>query len=115
MKQDRVVPGEPPRAEHVGTILTRDLTVAGERWSKGRALSALDLERLAMPGVRTDVGPINVLRLDPGELHEDVAARRLAAAVGGTGLTAHGPAQSRIDCAPHTMGSSTLRSAGSNG
>ena len=34
---------------------------------------------------------------EPGELHEDDAAMRLAAAVAGPGLTVRGPAQSRVD------------------
>ena len=38
-----------------------------------------------------------VLLLDRGELHEDDAALRLAAAVAGTGLERRGPVQSRVD------------------
>jgi hypothetical protein len=40
---------------------------------------------------------VTVLLLDASDLHEDEAARRLAAAVAGPGLTVRGPAQSRID------------------
>jgi hypothetical protein len=38
-----------------------------------------------------------VLVTEPGELHEDEAALRLAAAVAGPGLTERGPSQSRVD------------------
>jgi hypothetical protein len=35
--------------------------------------------------------------VEPGDLHEDDAALRLAAAVAGEGLTTHGPSESRVD------------------
>ena len=41
--------------------------------------------------------PLTVLIAEPGELHEDEAAIRLAAAVGGPGLVTRGPSQSRVD------------------
>ncbi|MGZ6258555.1 MAG: hypothetical protein ACXWQ6_08765, partial [Candidatus Limnocylindrales bacterium] len=48
-----MVPGRPPPGAGrppEGVVLTRDLTVAGERWSKGRRLDARDLAVLATPG-----------------------------------------------------------------
>ena len=79
----------------VGAVLTRDLSVAGERWSKGRRLSAADLARFASspPG---DDG-VTVIALEAGDLHEDEAAERLAAAVAGPGLDSRRPVQSRVD------------------
>ncbi|HZC31776.1 MAG TPA: molybdopterin-binding protein [Candidatus Bathyarchaeia archaeon] len=76
-------------------MLARDLVVGSARWSKGRRLSAADLEAFtaAPPGV----GPVTVIVMEPGDLHEDEAALRLAAAVAGPGLTARGPVQSRVD------------------
>jgi Probable molybdopterin binding domain len=90
----RVTPGRRSPARLVGSVLARDLTVSGSRWSKGRRLSAEDLTALATaePG-----DPITVLVPEPGELHEDDAAMRLAAAVAGPGLTVRGPSQSRVD------------------
>ena len=81
-------------ARLVGAVLARDLTVGGERWSKGRRLTAADLAAIgdAEPG-----DPVSVLLPDPGEIHEDDAAVRLATAVGGPGLRMRGPAESRVD------------------
>ncbi len=94
MRVERVTPGRRAPARLIGGILARDLTVAGKRWSKGRRLSADDL--LALAGA--DPGdPVTVLLMEPGELHEDDAALRLAQAVAGQGLTVRGPNESRID------------------
>ena len=80
-------------------MLARDLAVAGERWSKGRRLSVADLDRLrnAASGSVVPDGPVTVLVLERGDLHEDDAALRLARAIGGGGLRPRGPAQSRVD------------------
>ncbi len=77
-----------------GAVLARDLTVGAARWTKGRRLSAEDFDALAAAGPGD---PVTVLIIDPGELHEDEAAVRLATAVGGPGLDVRGPNQSRID------------------
>jgi hypothetical protein len=79
-------------------VLPRDLSVGGQRWSKGRRLTQADLELLAsdpssLPGSR----PLHLLVLEPTDVHEDDAGRRLAAAVAGGGLTTRGPQQSRVD------------------
>ncbi len=104
MRLARVVPGRPlPRQADrppAGSVLTRDLLVAGERWSKGRRLSEADLAALATPGaVDAPSGghPLTLLVLEAGELHEDEAAQRLAAAVAGSGLVTRGPVESRLD------------------
>jgi hypothetical protein len=78
----------------VGAILTADLVVGGVRWSKGRRLSAADLDAY---GAELTAGSATVLLVDPGELHEDDAALRLAAGVAGPGLEMRGPVQSRVD------------------
>ncbi|MEP6639440.1 MAG: molybdopterin-binding protein [Chloroflexota bacterium] len=94
MQIQRVTPGRRTPARLVGAVLTRDLAVAGQRWSKGRRLNADDLAVLAA----AEAGdPITVLVPEPGELHEDDAAVRLAAAVAGPGLIVRGPTQSRVD------------------
>ena len=80
----------------MGAVLARDLVVAGGRWSKGRRLSGADLEAFdASPPVGVD--DVTVIVLEPGDLHEDDAAVRLAAAVAGPGLATRGPVQSRVD------------------
>jgi hypothetical protein len=90
----RITPGRRAPAGLSGAVLARDVRVEGVRWEKGRRLTADDLARLA----NADVGePVTVLGLEPGELHEDEAAVRLARAVAGPGLTSSEPAQSRVD------------------
>jgi len=78
-------------------VLARDLRVGGERWSKGRRLSAADLDALAAAPLDLAVRDTTVLLLEDGELHEDEAAQRLAHAVRGAGLILRGPVQSRVD------------------
>jgi hypothetical protein len=89
-------------------VLARDLTVSGTRWAKGRRLSADDLAALA----GADPGdPVTVLVPEGGELHEDEAALRLAAAVAGPGLTVSGPSQSRVDLVADAAGVLNVRIA----
>ncbi|MGZ6259797.1 MAG: hypothetical protein ACXWN5_02955 [Candidatus Limnocylindrales bacterium] len=98
-----MVPGRPPPGAGrppEGVVLTRHQTVAGERGSKGRRLDARDLAVLATPGaVEGEAGrrSLTLLVLEHGEVHEDDAALRLAAAVAGPGLVLRGPAESRVD------------------
>ena len=104
MRLERIVPGRHPSRDLAGAVLTRDLVVGGERWAKGRRLTEADLAAIARPHVRVEGGPrtlasagIAVLVIEPGDLHEDAAAARLAAAVRGPGLVQRGPSESRID------------------
>lgn len=108
MRVERVTPGRRSPARLCGSILARDLTVAGARWTKGRRLSADDLLALAA----ADPGdPVTVLVPEAGELHEDEAALRLAAAVAGPGLTVRGPVQSRVDLLAESHGVANVRVA----
>jgi hypothetical protein len=88
-------------ARLVDGVIARDLTVDGQRWAKGRRLSADDLLALAAaePGP-----PVTILIAEPGELHEDEAAIRLAKAVAGENLDARGPNQSRLDLVASVAG-----------
>ena len=106
MQVQRVTPGRRVPARLVGSILARDLVVSGTRWSKGRRLNADDLAALAAaePG-----DPVSVLVPEPGELHEDDAALRLAAAVAGPGLVQRGPSQSRLDLLAEAAGVLNVR------
>jgi hypothetical protein len=97
-------------------VLTRDLTIGGERWSKGRRLSPADLDLMGAPRHEGDSGPrlrglaageavhVTVLVLEPGDLHEDEAGCRLAAAIAGPGTTLRGPNESRVDLLAVTDG-----------
>jgi hypothetical protein len=93
----RIAPGRraPPSLE--GSVLTRDLTVAGERWWKGRRLSAADLGALASDPSALPTGGVTVLVPAADEVHEDDAGLRLADAVAGPGVHRRGPAESRVD------------------
>ncbi len=104
MRIEQLVPGERPDPDLVGAVLSGDLQVAGERWSKGRRLSATDLAVLARAGPGDVVGHrdrgrpgLSVLVPDPDDVHEDEAAVRLAAIAAGGGLTRRGPVESRVD------------------
>lgn len=96
MRLERLVPGRRPPDALAGTVLARDIVVGGRRWSKGRRLTAADLAAFgADPSL--GVGPVAVIVIEEGDLHEDDAALLLADAVAGAGLTRRGPAQSRVD------------------
>ena len=106
MRVERVIPGRRVPGRLAGAVLTRDLTVGGRRWSKGRRLTSDDLLALAAeePGP-----PVTVLVADGNELHEDEAALRLAKAIAGPGLEVRGPNQSRLDLVAATDGVVTVR------
>lgn len=106
MRSVRVRPGIALDATLAGSVLTRDLRVGGEAWSKGRRLTREDLLRLerdpveargAWAGTGRDPGSITLLLPERDDVHEDVAARRLADAVAGPGVTVRGPVESRVD------------------
>src|SRR6202022_676267 len=69
-----------------GRVLVHDL---GPDLRKGTVLGASHLERLR------PVAEIHVVELEPGDVHEDAAALRLAAALAGPGLEAKPPVQSQ--------------------
>ncbi len=94
MRLERVTPGRTPPPGLAGAVLTRDLAVAGGRLAKGTRLTADDLAAIA---AAPDGPDATVLLLDAGELHEEAAALRLAAAVRGPGLDQRGPNDSRVD------------------
>ena len=93
-------------ARLAGAVLARDLTVSGSRWSKGRRLSSEDLAALAAANLGD---PFTILVPEPGDLHEDEAALRLATAVAGPGLTIRGPVQSRVDLIADAAGVVNVR------
>ena len=101
MRVERVTPGRRVPGRLRGAILTRDLEVAGRRWPKGRRLTDDDLAALAAaePGP-----PVTLVIAEPGELHEDDAAIRLARAVAGPNLEVRGPNQSRLDLVASAAG-----------
>jgi len=69
-----------------GLVLTRDLGTGDARLRKGHILTETDLPRL----LDADWQELHLLELEPGELHEAEAGRRLATAVAGEGVVVHG-------------------------
>jgi hypothetical protein len=79
-----------------GAVLAQTLLVPDDHHRvlllKGRILTKDDWPAVA--GARVD--ELHVVRMEPGDLHEDEAARRLARLVAGPGVILHGPAESQV-------------------
>jgi molybdopterin biosynthesis enzyme len=84
-----------PLEQAVGHILRHNLADANGRkaLSKGHRIAAADLPRIHALGL----SHLRVAVLEPGDVHEDEAARRLAEAVCGPGVVARPPAASRVN------------------
>ena len=81
MKQHEVQTGGP--SVRAGLVLAQDVREGGHvLLEKGRVLGASDVAALRALPPRE----LHVLELEPGDLHEDPAGRRLAAAVAGSGV-----------------------------
>ncbi len=84
-----------PVEEAVGKILVHNIAdEAGRKaLSKGQVVREEDLEKLARLGRRE----VYVAELEPGDVHEDQAAARLAQAVAGPGVTLGRAAAGRVN------------------
>src|SRR5437762_3551660 len=71
--------GKIPVGEAAGAILAHSLRLGAKALKKGRVLSPADVELIAAAGL----DHIVAARLDPGDLREDEAANRVAAALAG--------------------------------
>lgn len=87
--------GTVPLAEAEGSILAHSERLPDGRLRKGQVLGAGDIARLAAAGL----AEVAVAQLDPGDVHEDAAAQRLAeAALGdGSGLSLSQPFTGRVN------------------
>lgn len=85
--------GPVPVAEALGCILAHSEHVDGRSLSKGLRLSAAHISALEAAGLEEVV----VARLDAGDVHEDEAASKLAAAICGPGLVAGKAATGRVN------------------
>jgi hypothetical protein len=81
-----------PAGDLLGAVICEEVRADGRRLHKGHRLTADDLGALAALE-----RPVHALRLGADDVHEDEAGRRLAAAVGGQGVAARGPVQSRVN------------------
>jgi hypothetical protein len=79
-----------------GAVLAQTLLVPDDHHRvlllKGRILTKDDWPVVA--GARVE--EVHVVRMEPGDLHEDEAARRLAKLVAGPGVVGHGPVESQV-------------------
>jgi hypothetical protein len=101
----RALSGEALTAEAItGTILAQTLQDPGDHHRalllKGRRLKAQDLELVRRAGV----SELHVVLMDPGDVHEDEAASRLAALVAGPGIAVVGPVESQMRLSADTNG-----------
>jgi len=81
-----------------GAVLLAAVSLPTHKLAKGTILTS-DQARMVV-GAARDRGldrPIRIAWSEPGDLHEDEAASRLALAVGGVGVTLRPPRQSRLD------------------
>ena len=85
--------GEVPVGEAEGAILAHSLRLGTTALKKARVLSAADVEMIAAAGL----SQITVARLEPGDVGEDEAARRVAAAAAGPGISAATPFTGRAN------------------
>jgi len=83
----RLRPDEMTAAAVTGRVLTHDL---GPGLRKGTILGGEHLDALRA------AGEVHLAALDEDDVHEDVAARRLGAAVAGPGTRIEGPVQSQV-------------------
>jgi molybdenum cofactor cytidylyltransferase len=74
---------EQPVAEAAGALLVHSVRIGRLAFKKGRLLSAGDVRALSEAGRKT----VAVVRLEPGDVGEDVAAKRIAEALAGPNIT----------------------------
>lgn len=92
--------GPVPTAEAVGAYLAHTVRLPKGALKKGRKLAADDIDRLRAAGVET----VAAARLDPDDVHEDVAAERLAAALVGHGLKPSAAFTGRVNLVANAAG-----------
>ena len=87
--------GSVPLEEAEGCILAHSVKVHGKRFRKGMRLTADDITQLSEAGI----GELTVARLEPGDLGEDEAARRIARALtsGAEGFSCTAPFTGRVN------------------
>src|SRR5438045_4248312 len=92
--------GEVPVAAAEGAILAQSLKLGATALKKGRVLARADLDAIAAAGLQRIV----VARLEPGDLREDTAAARIAAAAAGSNITVANAFTGRANLFAETRG-----------
>ena len=85
--------GAIPIAEAEGAVLAHSRRVDGRLFRKGRVLTGEDIAALKADGVTQIVGA----RLEPGDVDENEAARRIAARCAGAGVRANAAFTGRVN------------------
>ncbi len=85
--------GPVPVSEAMGAILAHSVKTGGQSLKKGRTLVAEDLDVLRAAGL----GEVIVARLEEGDIHEDEAARLIAAALTGAHVSPAEPFTGRAN------------------
>ncbi|HEX6144428.1 MAG TPA: molybdopterin-binding/glycosyltransferase family 2 protein [Geminicoccaceae bacterium] len=85
--------GPTPLAEAEGALLAHSVRAGGRTFKKGRRLQADDLAALGEAGI----GEVIAAILEPGDVHEDEAAARLATALAGTEVQVERPFTGRCN------------------
>jgi hypothetical protein len=88
-----------PESDLSSIVITEDVKFGGLRIRKGHRLTAEDLPLLAELE-----RPVHAVVLEPGDVHEDDAGARLAAAVAGGGVEIRGPSFSRYNLVANRKG-----------
>ena len=82
-------------ADAAGGVLAHSVIIAGDRWAKGRLLSAADISRAADAGLTR----LTIARLAADDIAENDAATRLGDALVGSGIVALAAAHGRVNLA----------------
>lgn len=97
-----------PLAQAEGAILVHSLRAGGRLFKKGRLLGKAELDALAAAGI----AQVTAARLEPGDVPEDVAATRVAAALARDGIRLSAPFTGRTNLYALSSGLVVLNPAG---
>lgn len=106
MRIERIGRGRRSSHDLAGAVLARDVVAGEDHLPKGRRLTAAEIARIAADGPPDGV---TVIVPEPGDIHEDEAALRLASAMAGPGLELRGPSESRVDLVAAVRGVARVR------
>jgi hypothetical protein len=111
----RLSPADVARAQPAdlaGAVLLAPLRLAAGWLPKGARLGPPEIDQLIGAAREGELPDLRLAWPEPGDVHEDDAAARLARAVGGAGVELRPPRQSRIDLAAKWDGVLEVRSTG---
>ncbi len=92
--------GEVGADEAIGAVLAHSVTIAGQRWAKGRVVDAADVAAAIAAGVLS----LTVARGEADDVGEDAAAGTLATRLAGPGVVALAAAHGRANLVASVAG-----------